>query len=225
MPADYLFLETGRSPILIISEGSNNFEGDIVEENKMWADACPLANIATGMLIISLWSLLFGVASPLGIIGALPWILISFPIILIAIVICFKNGEIINGTVNSILTAMALCQNGIKGLIVLAFVTKGIEVPSEVEAVIALVDGGAYIVGTVLLITLFFICFRTGQKTLGFFILFAILGFFSFAVTNLGFADLNLLAAVSLTIFGAWLVYSGCAMLIENVLGKKILPF
>ena len=196
-----------------------------MEENKMWANTTPLANLATGVMIFSLWSVLFGVASPVAVIGALPWIGVAFPIMLIAIVICFKNGDIVGGTVNAVLTGMTLCQNGFKAIIVLAFTTAGVPMPEALGAGMAMIDGGAYVAAFLVLLCVLAILIKAGDKIFAFFVAVVATGFLSLAVTNLGFANLGLVAAICLTTFGGWLIYSGCAMLMENVFGKKILPY
>lgn len=196
-----------------------------MEENKIWANSMPLANLATGLMILSLWSLLFGVASPVAIIGALPWIGVAFPILLIAIIICFKNGDIMGGTVNAVLTGIALFQNGFKGIIVLIFTVAGVPMPEALSAGMSLIDGGANTAATVILFCVFVILIKAGDKIFAFFVAVATVGFFSLAVTALGLVDLEMVAAVCLTTFGCWLIYSGCAMLMENVLGKKIIPY
>lgn len=148
-----------------------------MEENKMWASAVPLANLATGVMIFSLWSLLFGVASPVAVIGALPWIGVAFPIMLIAIIICFKNGDIVGGTVNAVLTGMTLCQNGFKGIIILLFTTAGVPVPEALGAGMAMIDGGAYLAAFLILLSILAILIKVGDKVFAFFVAVVTAGF------------------------------------------------
>ncbi len=71
----------------------------------------------------------------------------------------------------------------------------------------------------------FIILIKAGDKIFAFFVAVATVGFFSLAVTALGLVDLEMVAAVCLTTFGCWLIYSGCTILMENVLVKKIIPY
>ena len=51
------------------------------------------------------------------------------------------------------------------------------------------------------------------------------LGFCCMGVSDLGLLPLRLPAAVCITSFALWMIYSGCAMLAHDTLGRKILPY
>ena len=50
-------------------------------------------------------------------------------------------------------------------------------------------------------------------------------GFVCMGTSDLGLVNLRFPAAVCVMAFAAWMLYSGCAMLVHAALQKKLLPY
>lgn len=51
------------------------------------------------------------------------------------------------------------------------------------------------------------------------------LGFCCMGFSDLGLAQLRFPAAICIILFALWMLYSGCAILVHNSLGRKLLPY
>lgn len=98
-------------------------------------------------------------------------------------------------------------------------------VPESVLAVKGAVDGAAYLGAAFMLfwIGIVFYKLKNMPMSMSMFAVFA--GFCCMGVSDLGIVQLRTPAALCITCFALWMLYSGCAMLVHNALGKKLLPY
>lgn len=170
--------------------------------------------------------MMLGIADSTAIIASLPWLMPAFPILLIAIVFMFKNGDSIGAAANGVLTGMTMCQNMIKGSIILLYMTLVGEVPAELLKSFDLLSGGAFITSSVFLMSLVYINFKAGKKISALFVCFPAIGFFLLGLSCFGINPiLGLAGSIFLVSYAFWLLYSGIAMTLECAFNKKILPY
>ena len=92
-------------------------------------------------------------------------------------------------------------------------------------AVKGYVDGAAYLGAAFMLLCIAIIFCNLKNKTMALSMFIIFLGFCCMGVSDLGLLQLRLPAAVCITGFALWMIYSGCAMLAHDTLGRKILPY
>ncbi|MCD8353578.1 MAG: hypothetical protein LUC47_04635 [Clostridiales bacterium] len=63
------------------------------------------------------------------------------------------------------------------------------------------------------------------NRPMAFFMSVICVGFCCMGVSDLGLIQLRLPAAICITAFALWMLYSGCAMLAHSTLGRKIMPY
>ena len=86
-------------------------------------------------------------------------------------------------------------------------------------------DGAAYLGAAFMLLCIAIIFCNLKNKTMALSMFIIFLGFCCMGVSDLGLLPLRLPAAVCITSFALWMIYSGCAMLAHDTLGRKILPY
>ena len=188
-------------------------------------DPTPLGNITTGIVLLTLWPILFGVADTTAMIAVLPWSTMAFPLVLLTSVIAFRHGHVLGAVANGVMSGLTLCQNAVWAIVLIAYQCSGKDVPVAVMAVKGYVDGAAYLGAAFMLLCIAMIFCRLKNTTMALSMFTIFLGFCCMGVSDLGLLQLRLPAALCITSFALWMIYSGCAMLAHDTLGRKILPY
>ena len=188
-------------------------------------DPTPLGNITTGIVLLTLWPILFGVADSTAMIAVLPWSAMAFPLVLLTSVIAFRHGHVLGAVANGVMSGLTLCQNAVWALVLISFQSNGGEIPASVMAVKGYVDGAAYLGAAFMLLCIAIIFCNLKNKTMALSMFLIFFGFCCMGVSDLGLLQLRLPAALCITCFALWMIYSGCAMLAHDTLGRKILPY
>lgn len=188
-------------------------------------DPTPLGNITTGIVLLTLWPILFGVADTTAVIAVLPWSAMAFPLVLLTSVIAFRHGHVLGAVANGVMSELTLCQNAVWAIVLIAYQCSGKDVPVAVMAAKGYVDGAAYLGAAFMLLCIAMIFCRLKNTTMALSMFTIFLGFCCMGVSDLGLLQLRLPAAVCITSFALWMIYSGCAMLAHDTLGRKILPY
>ena len=189
------------------------------------ADPTPLGNIATGLVLFTLWPVLFGLSDTTAMAAVLPWALSACPLILLTSVLAFKAGNVMGAVANGVLSGITLVQNGLWGAVVVAYTAAGRQVPESIEAVKGLVDGAGFLAAAFMLLWVSVAFVMLKNRPMALFMGVICTGFVCMGISDLGLANLRLPAAVCVTLFAGWMLYSGCAMLLHAVLQKKLLPY
>ena len=185
----------------------------------------PLGNITTGIVLLTLWPILFGVADTTAMIAVLPWSAMAFPLVLLTSVIAYRHGHVLGAVANGVMSGLTLCQNAVWAIVLIAYQCFGKNVPVAVMAVKGYVDGAAYLGAAFMLLCIAIIFYKLKNKTMALSMFIIFLGFCCMGVSDLGLLQLRLPAALCITSFALWMIYSGCAMLAHDTLGRKILPY
>ena len=188
-------------------------------------DPTPLGNITTGIVLLTLWPILFGVADTTAMIAVLPWSAMAFPLVLLTSVIAYRHGHVLGAVANGVMSELTLCQNAVWAIVLIAYQCSGKDVPVAVMAVKGYVDGAAYLGAAFMLLCIAIIFCNLKNKTMALSMFIIFLGFCCMGVSDLGLLQLRLPAALCITSFALWMIYSGCAMLAHDTLGRKILPY
>ena len=188
-------------------------------------DPTPLGNITTGIVLLTLWPILFGIADTEAMIAVLPWSAMAFPLVLLTSVIAFRHGHVLGAVANGVMSGLTLCQNAVWAIVLIAYQCFGKNVPVAVMAVKGYVDGAAYLGAAFMLLCIAIIFCNLKNKTMALSMFIIFLGFCCMGVSDLGLLQLRLPAALCITSFALWMIYSGCAMLAHDTLGRKILPY
>lgn len=188
-------------------------------------DPTPLGNITTGIVLLTLWPILFGVADTTAMIAVLPWSAMAFPLVLLTSVIAYRHGHVLGAVANGVMSGLTLCQNAVWAIVLIAYQCFGKNVPVAVMAVKGYVDGAAYLGAAFMLLCIAIIFCNLKNKTMALSMFIIFLGFCCMGVSDLGLLQLRLPAALCITSFALWMIYSGCAMLAHDTLGRKILPY
>lgn len=122
-----------------------------MNENKC-ASAAEACNLLLGLLIVAQFPIMFGMVSGNAVIQIIPWVLTAYPMILITVVLMYKNGDIVGATCNAVLSVVLMGQNFVKGILSLIYFVTDKKVPIEFARDTALIDGCAYLVGAVMLV-------------------------------------------------------------------------
>lgn len=84
-------------------------------------DPTPLGNITTGIVLLTLWPILFGVADTTAMIAVLPWSAMAFPLVLLTSVIAFRHGHVLGAVANGVMSELTLCQNAVWAIVLIAY--------------------------------------------------------------------------------------------------------
>lgn len=194
-------------------------------EEKRPVDPTPLGNITTGIVLLTLWPILFGLADTSAMVAVLPWALAAAPMIVLTSAAALRAGNVLGAVANGVLSGVTLCQNAVWGGVVLFYTACGRAVPEGIAAAKGLVDGAAFLSTAFMLFCLVLIFLRIHNRPMAFFMGVICTGFCCMCLSDLGVANLRLPAGVCIVCFASWMIYSGCAMLMHAVLGKKLLPY
>lgn len=193
-------------------------------ENTKFASTIPDCNMIIALLIFAQIPIMFGLAPANAIIYAMPWILAAFPVLLICIVIMFKNGEFVDATINAVLSGVLMGQNFVRGIIALTMLNADTQPAAELLMASAAIDQWVYLAaGIILLAGGWLAHFQSKMAAIS--IWSAAIGFLSLAAMYAGVGQIfGLIGAIGLTILGIYLLYSGIAILVNTTLQKAVLP-
>lgn len=193
-------------------------------ENTKFASTIPACNMIIALLIFAQIPIMFGLAPANAIIYVMPWILAAFPVLLICIVIMFKNGEFVDATINAVLSGVLMGQNFVRGIIALTMLNAGTQPSPDVLAASAAIDAWVYLAaGIILLVGGWLAHFMSKLAATG--IWAAAIGFLSLAAMYAGFGQIfGLIGAIGLVTLGVYLLYSGLAILVNTAMQKQLLP-
>ena len=193
-------------------------------ENKPIASSIPACNMIIALLIFAQIPIMFGKASSDAIIYALPWLLAAFPVLLICIVLMFKNGEFVDATLNSILSGVLMGQNFVRGIIALTMLNAGSAASPERLMSSYAIDKWVYLAaGVILLFAGWLAHFQSKMAATG--VGCGAVGFLALAALDAGFGQLfGLIGSIGLVILGVYLLYSGLAILLNTAMQKPVLP-
>lgn len=196
----------------------------MMEHNKC-LDPTPLGNIVTGLVLFTLWPVLFGRADTSAMAVVLTWALAAAPLILLTSIQAFRAGNIVGAVANGVLSGVTLVQNGLWGAVVVVYTASGRTVPDGIASVKGMVDGAAFLAAAFFLLCIAITFAHLKNGPMAFFIGVICLGFTCTGVSDLGLLELRLPAAICIMVFAAWMLYSGSAMLMHMALGCRILPY
>ena len=195
------------------------------EAHSPVADPTPLGNIITGLVLFTLWPVLFGLADTSAMAAILPWALAAAPLVLLTSVQAFKAGNVIGAVANGVLSGVTLVQNGIWGAVVVTYTAAGRTVPEAIAGVKGYVDGAAFLAAAFMLLCISATFIQLKNTPMAFFMGVICLGFICMGLSDLSLVNLRTPAAVCIMAFAGWMLYSGSAMLMHITLGKKALPY
>lgn len=188
-------------------------------------DPTPLGNIITGLVLFTLWPVLFGLVDSTAMVAVFPWALAAAPLLLLTSIQAFRVGNVIGAVANGVLSGVTLVQNGIWGIVVICYTSAGRNVPDAITAVKGAVDGAAFLAAAFMLLCISATFFIVKNYSMAFFMGDICLGFVCMGVSDLELLNLRLPAAVCIMVFATWMLYSGSAMLMSATLNRKILPY
>lgn len=193
-------------------------------ENAKWASSIPACNMVIAILIFAQIPIMFGQVGGDAIIYALPWLLAAYPVILICVIIMYKNGDFVDATLNTILSGILMGQNFVRGIMALTFFASGKEAPMELVLSGYAIDKWVYLTsGIILLFAGWLAYFQSKMAAIG--VWSGAIGFLALAAMYAGFGDVfGLIGGIGLVILGIYLLYSGLAMLLSITLKKDVLP-
>jgi succinate-acetate transporter protein len=194
-------------------------------ENKPWANVAPLTNITIGLMILTQWSMLTGKTGEYTNIALLPWLLPAFFLVFVLVVLEFKQGLLIDATMNGLLGIVLMGQGIFKGFLMLNGLNHGITFPPEYMAASAAVASVGFLIPVFLLFIAGLLSFMGFSRTMGVCVWLCALGFLGVAITNFtGNVMFAGLGGFGLIIMGIWLTYLGLAQILNESTGKTILP-
>lgn len=192
----------------------------MMEKNR-WADTNALANVATGLAIYSLVPFFFGMVDTN--IGCIPWMLCALPFVIIAVIGCFQNGDVVGGTANAILTGICLFGNLYQALITLVTSTSGL--PDHLRQALVMGDGAADLGAALFCGSVAWLAWKA-NKAQSVAVMFPTVAFFLLFLMQMGIAGpFGVLPGSCFTIFATWLIYSGIAIMFHQATGQQVLPY
>lgn len=190
-----------------------------------WCSPGALGNLTIGLLIMSLVPTMFGLVDPSTVIMTLPWTVPAFPVLLLVVVLQFREGDVVGATANGVLGAVLMGQNFVRGLLALGVVLTGHELPEAAVAGGHMVDGFVYLVGGIVLLTIGWLAAHAATLPGGIAVSLGGIGFLCVSAASFGLGSLlGLVGSIGLTVIAVWLLYSGLAMLISGATGRPSLP-
>lgn len=194
-----------------------------MEKNKYTssAEAC---NLLLGLLIVAQFPIMFGMASASAVIQTIPWVFTAYPMIIITVVLMYKNGDIVGATCNAVLSVVLMGQNFVKGIMNLIYYVADKKVSLDFVRDAALIDGCAYLVGVVMLIFIGWLAY-TGCKIGGLCIWAAAVGFLGLSLMYFDILPVGgLIGGIGLGILAIWLIYSGIGGVVNKATGTQMFP-
>lgn len=192
---------------------------------RTWCSPGALGNLTIGLLIMTLVPLMFRLVDPSTVIMTLPWTIPAFPVLLIVVILQFREGDLVGGTANGVLGAVLMGQNFVRGVLALGVVFTGHALPDAALAGGAKVDGFAYLVGGVILLAIGWLAAFGASLPAGISVSIGGIGFLCVSAASFGLGDtFGKVGSIGLTVIAVWLLYSGLAMLIGGATGRPVLP-
>lgn len=204
-----------------MSEGNNQANAmqpqggteQVVVTKQFSSSAVPLMDMTVGMLIIAQIPIMFGVVSGPALAGIIPWVLCAYPLMLTCVIIMFKQGDLVDASVNGVLAVILMGQNAVLGIIQLCYSAAGTTMPAEVQAGIGAISGMAFLVGGIILIPVSFLAMKESKIT-GIALLCAGIGFVALFLMYYGFGQIfGLIGACGIIILGIYLLITGIKLL------------
>ena len=174
-------------------------------ENKKQASSIPACNMVIAILIFAQVPIMFGKVAGDAIIYALPWLLAAYPIILICVVIMYKNGDFVDATLNTILSGVLMGQNFVRGIIALTLLAAGKEVSTELMLSSYAIDQWVYLVGGIILLFAGWLAhFQSKMAAIG--VWAGAIGFLALDAMNAGMGGIfGLFGGIGLVVLGVYL--------------------
>ena len=193
-------------------------------ENRKWASSIPACNMVIAILIFAQIPIMFGKLSTDAFLFVLPWLLSAYPVILITVIIMFKNGDFVDATMNAILSGVLMGQNFVRGIMTLSLLNSGAQLSQELMFASFAIDKWVYLAGgSILIVAGWLAHFKSKMAATG--VWSGAVGFLALAALNAGFGGIfGLIGGIGLVILGVYLLYSGLAMLVNMTIQKEILP-
>ena len=190
-----------------------------------WCSPGALGNLTIGLLILALVPGMFDLVDPSTVIMTLPWTIPAFPVLLIVVVLQFREGDVVGATANGVLGAVLMGQNIVRGLLALGVVLTGHELPGAAVTGGLKVDGFVYLVGGIVLLTIGWLAAHAVSLPGGVAVSLGGAGFLCVSAASFGLGSaIGRTGSVGLTVIAVWLLYSGLAMLISSATGRPSLP-
>lgn len=188
-------------------------------ENKAWADTNALANVTTGLAIYSLVPFFFGLVD--NNLGCIPWMICGLPFMIIAVIGCFKNQDVVGATANAVLTGICLFGNMYHALITLF----AKDLPENIQLALVMGDGAADLGAAVFCGSVAWLAWKV-NKAQSIAVLLPTVAFLLLFLLQMGIAGpFGVIPGACFTLFGTWLLYSGIAIMFHQATGKQILPY
>ena len=193
-------------------------------ENNKFASSIPACNMIIALLIFAQIPIMFGAVSPDAMLYVLPWLMAAYPVLLLCIVFMFKNGEFVDATLNSILSGVLMGQNFVRGIMLLTMYNAGTQPTPELVMASYAIDTWVYLAAGLILVVAGWLChFQSKMGAIG--VWCGAIGFLALSAMNAGLGQFfGLIGGIGLVILGAYLLYSGLAMLVNTVMPKPIIP-
>ena len=136
----------------------------------------------------------------------------------------FINGDFVDATLNAILSGVLMGQNFVRGLIALSMFNAGTAVSPELMMSSFAIDKWVYLAGGIILLFAGWLAhFNSKMAVTG--VWAGAIGFLALAAMYAGISQFfGMVGAIGLVILGAYLLYSGIAMLLNMAMQKEVLP-
>jgi succinate-acetate transporter protein len=145
--------------------------------------------------------------------------------VFVLVILEFKQGLFVDATMNGLLGIVLMGQGVIKGILMLNGINNGITLPADYTVASAAVSFVGFLIPVFMLLIAGFLAFMGFSRMMGFCVWCCALGFFGVALTNFtGNVMYAGLGGFGLIIMGIWLTYMGLAQMLNEGVGKTILP-
>lgn len=191
-------------------------------ENGKWATSVPTCNLLIAILIFAQIPMMFGQAGADAVIYTLPWVLAAYPVILICIIIMYKNGDFVDATMNAILSGVIMGQNFVRGIMALTLLAAGQEIAPELTASGFAIDAWVYLLTGIILMVAGWLA-HFGSMLAGIGVWSGSVGFFALSAMYAGFGEIcGFVSGIGLTILAVYFLYAGLVGLVNIAVGKDV---
>ena len=190
-------------------------------QKNQWSDTTALGNMATGLSIYSMIPYFYGMVDTN--VGCVICMLCSLPFVIIAVVGCFKNQDVVGGTATAVLTGICLLGNLYHALINMFVETAG---SSESIQTALVMSSGAVNLGAVFFCGVVAWLAWKVNKAQSVAVMFPTIALFLLFLEHMGIVGLSgAIPGTLFVVFGTWMIYSGCAAMVHQVTGREMLPY
>ena len=165
-------------------------KGNHMNEKTQTIDPTPLGNITTGIVLLTLWPILFGLSDTTAMIAVLPWSAMALPLVILTSVVAFRHGHVLGAVANGVMSGLTLCQNAVWAMVLIAYQAGSRELPASVLAAKGLVDGAAYLGAAFMLACIGLIFHRLKNISMALSMAVICLGFCCMGTSDLGLMEL-----------------------------------